>query len=165
MFTVEELVKSELRTMGYKADRYFEEKWCPNGGYYGYKITSPFIKIRDEIAPTIDMSDFSYKSNLTEKNFTWDYDEYWTDYNDEMRCSYRLPTEHEKREIVAAENHRREQQMYNDEYNHRLATAIVARIVSAIQEAEQQWQKEFEEAWKRTHPTEQNFEDDEDDIF
>ena len=165
MFTVEELVKSELRTMGYKADRYFEEEWCPNGGYYGYKITSPFIKIRDEIAPTIDMSDFSYKSNLTEKDFTWDYDEYWTDRDDKMYCSYRFPTAQEKEEIVETENRRREQQKYNDEYNHRLATAIVTHIVSAIQETEQQWQKEFEEAWKRTHPIENNNEDDEDDIF
>ena len=68
------------------------------------------------------------------------------------------------REIVAAENRRREDEMYNNEYNHRLAKAIVARIVSAIQEAEKQWQKELEE-WKRTHPIESNVEDDEDDIF
>lgn len=164
MFTVEELVKSELRTMGYKAGRYFEKDLCLSDK--GYKLTnSPFIKIRDEIAPTIDMSDFQYKSNLTEKDFTWDYDEYWTDYNDEMRCSYRLPTKNEKKEIVAAENRRREDEMYNDEYNHRLANAIVARIVSAIQEAEQQMQKEWEE-WKRSHQIETNNEDDEeDDIF
>lgn len=163
MFTVEELVKSELRTMGYKADRYFEEDLCPSN--YGYKITSPFMKIRDELASTIDMSDCSFKSNLTEKDFTWDYDEYWTDCDDKMYCSYRLPSEREKREIVAAENRRREDEMYNNEYNHRLAKAIVIHIVRAIQEAEQQWQKEFEEAWKRTHPIENNVEDDEDDIF
>ena len=162
MFTVEELVKSKLRAMGYKADRYFEEEWCPSN--YGYKITSPFMKIRDELASTIDMSDCSFKSNLTEKDFTWDYDEYWTDYNDEMHCSYRLPTAQEKKEIVASENRRREDEMYQNEYNHRLAKAIVTRIASAIQEAEKQWQKEWEE-WKRSHPIENNIEDDEDDIF
>ena len=164
MFTVEELVKSSLRRMGYKADRYFEKDLCLTDD--GYKFTtSPFMKIKDEIAPTIDMSDFSYKSNLTEKDFTWDYDEYWTDRDDKMYCSYRLPTAQEKKEIVATENRRREDEMYNNEYNHRLAKAIVTRITSAIQEAEKQWQREWEE-WKRTHPIGNNVEDEDwDDIF
>ena len=167
MINIEELVKSELRTMGlYKTDKYFEKECYQNGSYV--KITPPFIKIRDEIIPTIDMSDFSYKSNLTEKDFTWEYDEYWTDVDDNMHCSYRLPTKREKQEIVESENRRREEAMYVNKYNHRLAKAIAISIAKDIEAAEKEFKRKLEE-WKRLNfdedENDKDNEDDEDDIF
>ena len=170
---VENLVKTELCKMSLyetKTDKYFETSWYKNSDGK-YKVTSPFIKIRDEIEPSINMADFSYKSNLTEKDFTWDYDEYWTDYNDSMICSYRLPSSREKKEIVDGENRRREDEAYKNEYTNRLSKAIAIRIAQDIQEKEEEFQRKLAE-WKRINlETESSFkndednEDDEDDIF
>ena len=83
----------------YNVDRYFEEHYYPLGNGR-HQWMSPFDKIKGKIAPNIDMADFQYKSDLTVNDFTWDYDEYWTDHDDKMVCVYRLPSEKEKQEIV-----------------------------------------------------------------
>lgn len=168
---VEDLVKTELCKMGLtKTDKFFTTYWYKNSDGR-YKITSPFAKIRDEIEPTMNMADFTYKSNLTEKDFTWDYDEYWTDYNDSMICSYRLPTTQEKQDIVDEENSRREDEAYTKEYQKRLSKAIAIRIAQDIQEEEKEFQRRLAE-WKRINlETESSFkkdednEEDDDDIF